>query len=315
MFPEKNSPFVPFNTILMEEKKESANLHEAILVKDVEFVERFLLAGEDPNAVDAEGFTPLHVVAQSESYWSSGVDGSRIPELLVRYKAKVNARTFAGDTPLHLAIRSKQSDETIQFFLQANADVNARNAEGYTPLQLYIMMYLFSSHRFFYENGLQMLIKGKADVNLLTPKNETLLHMIIGNEKSDSMIASLFQAGVNPNSLDAHGETPLHRLVKSSFLLDGSNVFFKNRVFSRIDLLLKAGALINFPNQSGDTALHVAVQSKVPLEVIEYLLQRKADPNIRNQKGEPPFYTVNKLSSSGLYCESVMELFLRYGAM
>ena len=314
-----NSSFAPWSARVMQEERGSSPLHEAVLSGElndampseehVESVERLLLARANPNALDAKGYTPLHLAAQSWACWSDDFHGPRIPQLLVSYGAGINALTPSGDTPLHLAVRTRQRDGAIQFFLEAGSDLNARNAEGYTPLQLHIKTHLMSYQSIFYESGVQLLIRGGADVNLLTPNKETLLHWVIQDAGSERVVLFLLRAGALLNCLDAQGGTPLHRLVTSHFVLNWSDcAITQSQILRRIDLLLNAGALIDFSNRAGNTALHLAIRVQASWQVIERLLKRGADPNAKNHNGDTALDLAEKFKEPNVYREKVTQL-------
>ncbi|WP_395747421.1 ankyrin repeat domain-containing protein [Prosthecobacter sp.] len=135
----------------LDEEKSAARLEVARILLD---------AGADPNKARSEGllagFTPLMAAAAG--------DLSKAVELLLRYKADVNAQSSEGMTalcyaardnnvpilkllanaggdvnggkdfkPLHLAARCG-SRQAAAFLLDSKADVNAKNAAQRTPL-------------------------------------------------------------------------------------------------------------------------------------------------------------------------------------
>jgi hypothetical protein len=80
------------------------------------------------SCTDQYGMTLLH--------WAAQQDLKDIAELLLAYKADVNARDpIAGWTPLHVAALEGHHDIAI-LLLTNRADVNARTNKGETPLQI-----------------------------------------------------------------------------------------------------------------------------------------------------------------------------------
>jgi ankyrin repeat protein len=89
--------------------------------------------GANPNTADADGITPLMLVAE-------GGPVERVSELL-EAGAVANARCACPDwfgggwTALGLAARDGDADKVVRL-IAAGADVNVRNAEGDSPLIL-----------------------------------------------------------------------------------------------------------------------------------------------------------------------------------
>jgi hypothetical protein len=71
------------------------------------------------------GATPLHLAA--------GWGHKDVAQLLLDFKAVVDARNDHGYTPLYMAARSGHKD-VVELLLANGADVNAKDSEGQTPL-------------------------------------------------------------------------------------------------------------------------------------------------------------------------------------
>jgi hypothetical protein len=76
-------------------------------------------------ATEYYGATPLHLAA--------GWGHKDVAQLLLDFKAVVDARNDHGYTPLYMAARSGHKD-VVELLLANGADVNARDSEGQTPL-------------------------------------------------------------------------------------------------------------------------------------------------------------------------------------
>jgi hypothetical protein len=77
-------------------------MHEAAFKGDTNLVETLIKAGEDVNAKDSEGNTPLHKAVSG--------DHVKIVELLIKGGANVNSKNTAGEKPFKIAIDKKYKD-------------------------------------------------------------------------------------------------------------------------------------------------------------------------------------------------------------
>lgn len=95
----------------------------------VECARLLLEHGAYVDACSASHQTPLHLACLSQSLETI--------DLLVRYKANVNATYRDGRTALHAAIvKQSRCLESCKILLNAGADVNKADDYGYTPLHI-----------------------------------------------------------------------------------------------------------------------------------------------------------------------------------
>jgi ankyrin repeat protein len=88
-----------------------------------------LAAGDDPNASDRRGFTPLHLAAQE------GALG--VAQLLIGRGASVDQSNAFGNTPLFVAVFNCRGDETmIGLLRRGGADPLRASTSGQTPVGL-----------------------------------------------------------------------------------------------------------------------------------------------------------------------------------
>ena len=88
-----------------------------------------LADGEDPNAGDRSGMTPLHFAAQA-----GGVKSARV---LLSHGAMVDAVNSHGNTALFVAVfNSKGSGDLIGLLRLHGADPTMPNQSGQTPVGL-----------------------------------------------------------------------------------------------------------------------------------------------------------------------------------
>lgn len=113
---------------------------------DVALMRLLLAAGADPSATLPNGTTALMFAAGLG--WRDGSpaapsfdqgseeDAVAAIDLLLGHGLDVNARTAAGDTPLHLAVAGRGSTHIVSALLERGADVHARNQRDRTPLDV-----------------------------------------------------------------------------------------------------------------------------------------------------------------------------------
>jgi ankyrin repeat protein len=158
---------------------------------------------------------------------------------------------YVGDTPLHLAAAALRVI-AAQLLLESGADANAENRRGATPLH--------------YVCDPRPMSGGTWD-----PR------------KQADIIVLLVQHGAKLQHVDRGGASALHRAVRA-------------RSPAAVRQLLKAGARVDLRlNKGGSTPLHLAVQStgaggtagawSEQLEIIEMLLQHRADPGAPDGRG------------------------------
>jgi ankyrin repeat protein len=117
-------------------------------------------------------------------------------------------------------------------------------------------------------------------------------------------VRALLAAGASPNEFAADGYAPPLGVAAE---LEYPHI---------AELLLAAGADINKPDGEGDTPLHLAVigsidgtiqtggsYGDVRTDTIQFLLDRGADPEVRNDNGETPRDWARYYK-----CEKLMEL-------
>jgi ankyrin repeat protein len=105
----------------------------------------------------------------------------------------VNARdTGTGETALHIVV--KRGDQPYTSFLLAKgADPNARDNKGNTPLTL--------AAAGGYDNLIELLVNGKANVNLGNGSGETPLILAV-HRRDTEMVRELIKNGADPDQAD-----------------------------------------------------------------------------------------------------------------
>jgi ankyrin repeat protein len=112
-----------------KDKLHRTELHYACVDADMQQMRALLGAGADPNATDANGWTPLHFAAQAN--WTEGAIA------LIEAGATVDAEDRDGNTPLSKAVfNSRGHGAVIKVLLEAGADPSHVNRHGVSPRSL-----------------------------------------------------------------------------------------------------------------------------------------------------------------------------------
>ena len=187
-------------------------LHEAAESNSIEDLEELLAGGANPNAKESLlNQTPLHRAAMAGSKDAA--------ERLLEAGADPNTHDFDGSTPLHLAASAK-SPETVERLLEAGASPHARADSSHTPLH--------QAASFGSSESAERLLRAGADPNSRSRHGQTPLHLA-ASAKSPETVERLLEAGANPNQQNEMAWTPLH----TAALANNTQT---------IDRLLKAGA-------------------------------------------------------------------------
>ncbi len=136
---------------LAQEPVSTSNIFEAIRSANLDDVKRFLARGTNVNAVDAEGYSPLHI-ACAAGY-------ANIAQLLIDKGADVNAITPDGITPLHSTSMTGTA-ACATLLLDRGAKVMAQDNNQMTPLHTAALKGNISVA--------EVLIARGADVNSMT---------------------------------------------------------------------------------------------------------------------------------------------------
>lgn len=117
-------------------------LHYAAGANQDTIVEERLACGDDPDASDRQGFTPLHLAAQQ-----GAVDAARI---LLDHGAQVDRVNVFGNSALFVAVFNSQGrSEMITLLRERGADPCLANKKGQTPVGLARLIANYDVARFF----------------------------------------------------------------------------------------------------------------------------------------------------------------------
>jgi len=205
-------------------------------------------------------------------------DNHALPDSDSRLQANGLTEFSFGDTLLMLAVR-QNAKKWIQFLVDNGADIGRRNHYS-------LVSPLFLAYNGDNKELLHWLISFEKDINKPRPPclsnsnmpSETLLHRHL---EQDGLVEFLLENGADPNCRNHAGHTPAHYMFNDQ-IREGQN----DRTFQ---LLVKAGANLDLPDNQGKTPLHWAV-SNGNLRYIRTLLNGGANANILDNLGRTPLH-------------------------
>lgn len=256
---------------------------DLIKKNDIETLTKFLADNKvNMEAETVSGKTPLMLALD--------VVGSnqQLLDLLVSNGANINVRSSEGEYPLLYAIK-KRKDAEVVWLLERGANQGVRSGKGEGALELAIRFKLPSSiiDKLSQNNG--------ADVNRMIENMPLLCYSIMKSRYDESL--KLLGAGADPNAVCATTDRSSPLILASS---KGAE--------SVVQALLSAGAKIDYKNQNGATALHMAALYGHP-KIISLLGRHGADVNVQTDSGHTALmYCLEKRFAPKVEGEIMREL-------
>ena len=255
-------------------------LHDAIESDNRDLAAALLQCGADPNKVNKEGYTALHL--------SSFQNNKDILSELLQRGVNVKAKSKDGDTALHITA-TLNSKEIAFMLLNSGADFSLTNSKGNTPLHTAAW---FGAKEIAVE-----LIQRGADVVRENNNGNNALHLACMSNCKEIAVALLqcdtenttnasVQVDVSENGKRINGPASLTAFVDKVNKSGDSPLHIAALSNSQeiVDELIKHGADINAVNKSGYTPLHVSCSCNSKSIAVD-LLKHKADVNVLNKRG------------------------------
>ena len=294
--------------------------------------------GAGVNASDEGGETPLHKAVD-------GREAKACIALLAVKKANPNAASKTGDRPLHLAAMSLDAD-ALAALLRAGADPNQRNTRGQTPIQIVQVMgrgltsdpkatakiaraetvleeggalpadqlpeaedaapfteeELLANCRTYLKTGGSL----ERAYDALHPNSRLELAARHGYAR---VVRFLLENGADPNASAPRDQSGFHLpglkppppTRPIHYAVDGGSL-------EVLDLLVKAGATLELPDVTGQTALKRAAEAEA-IDVARWLLEKGADVNGSDPTGGTSIHTAARKGNPEL-----VRLLAKHGA-
>ena len=267
-----------------------------IMEDDVGGIEGLITQGADVNYVAPYlEFTPAHKAVRHQSLNSL--------KCLANHGANMNALSSRGESPLFLAIWSRQLD-TVRYLIE-ECRVATNNLQNSPIHQI--------AESIYDDNGVfeYLIHEAGANVNASSSRGETDLHYLCqGDIPRLDMIRSMLDAGADFMARDNFGNTPLITLAEIDRTSDDPDDIHdmmaaeenEEALLRIIQLLVEYGGtkIVDCTNSRGETALYnFACHSRPPISIFRYLIEEcQADVNAADNEGYTPI--MRALSSGGM---------------
>ncbi|KAL7298798.1 hypothetical protein TKK_0008542 [Trichogramma kaykai] len=258
-------------TTLVDARDSGGNspLHLALRRENRMAAEVLLRRGADPNSINKDGLTPLHVISMRRR-------DNDLPNMLIELSNAVDLtlqldiQDKSGNTPLHLAL-DHGLEKVAELLLINGADVNLPNAEGFTALHIICQ-------KFFDDDLAELFFKISKErnqplqIDARDKLGRTPLHLALQYGLIDTA-ELLLRNGANPNLADLEGLTSLHVICQRE---EDDNDDELAKIFFAIIDDIGQSVQVDAKDKLGRTPLQLAV-SNLKLDVVEILLDQGAD--------------------------------------
>lgn len=223
---------------------------------------------------------------------------SREVELCLGEGADVHARSRSGWTPMHVAAAFSATAGVLTTLVESGADVGARSDGGWTPL-----------HRAAEYNSepsaVETLLSLGAELNARSDDNLTPLHVAASKSRSPDVVQTLLDAEADIRARTATGALAWD-LAQDNAALDGTLMrerlrpsrcddwisvrFFRHVALGEVRRCLAAGRSVDETSNRGWTPLHLAAAFSGTPRIVEFLIDKGADPSARSEGGWTPLH-------------------------
>ena len=207
------------------------------------------------NARDKQGNNLLHTAVR----WNAKDSAA----LLISSGIDINAHSLNGSTPLHDAITLGMSEiETI--LIKEGANLEVRDIDGNTPFMEAVRSLQMPS--------IDKLASNGADISTRNNRGDTPLHIAVSSERYD-LVSKLLSLGASIHARNTNNRTPLR---------------ISMNVTPRMVSILLNSDRVNFSDDLGNSALHIALQERASSDIITTLINQGSRINAVDNNGQTP---------------------------
>jgi ankyrin repeat protein len=225
-----------------------AAIHAAAAKGNVRIVQALLASGVDVNLADN------HLQRQTPLFYAIDWGLLHMVKFLIDKGANVNARTWHGYSPLHMAAGSHENSlQMVRLLVKHGADINAAAMNQTTVLE--------SAVQSDNPKVLEFLLKSGANPEAITYFGATIINDAVLGEREDTVKVLLRHRVSLTHRNSPDGFAPIHHAAYTG-----------NMRIAK--MLLAAGADPSFPTTNGKLAEEVA-EERENRELAEYLKQAR----------------------------------------
>ncbi len=267
-------------------------VHQAVNQGDLKKLEAVLKA--DPSQANKpapNGYMPLHTAAQRGN--------AKAVELLIKYKAKLDAPDRYGYTALHWAAFNRRV-EIIKTLLAAGADPLVKDKQKRTALDNLVQQQYYGNTN----PALEVLLGGVKDVHGKLSNGQLPLHFAASRGLTGA-VKTLLQRKADPTRKDDNDQTALDlAMATNQFEVAGVLIpqvdvsemkapdggpllhwLAAHGLTDAAQAVIKRGADPRATNDSGETPLHAAAWSGKH-EMVKLLIDAKVDVAAKDTSGQ-----------------------------
>jgi len=264
-------------------------LHGATTKRDAEAAMILLEHGADPKLANRARKRPLEVLqtqymsakrkGQHTLYSDQEVareflqmavvlgDEEIVAEIFVLYPDLKRITDSAGNTLMHMAVRSNQL-LMIESLRENGVSIDVANRKGETPLHI--------AAKQGKDQFVRTLVGLRANLNLQDEERRTPMYLAVREGKFQCVRTLLQSPRVDLNLKSIHGKTPLYLVAEQG-------------KFQWVEAFVRSGANPDLSDQNEQTPLYLAV-ARGDLPCVEKLLELRADPDLSAKNGKTPLH-------------------------
>ncbi|MGL4561218.1 MAG: ankyrin repeat domain-containing protein [Brevinema sp.] len=258
------------------------SLIEAAGRNDLKAIKIMISQNANVHVKDHNGMSLLHLISDVET-----------ADLLIQKGIDINALNKFGSTPLHWAV-SKTNYDLVLHLIEYGADINIADHNGNTPLHIAALIT---------PEMIGLLLRGSARIDLQNIHKQTPLQYALAKGKPENSIY-LNTSTVNtiPESkfITAKLLTVYDQRDTNLKVLEVSAhpiiQMIHTEQWDKVNLFIDRITNVNIiKDKDGNTLLHLAVLKK-NRPLVKKLLQKKADPALKNNNGQTIIDLLNLLN-------------------